>query len=307
MKAHAIIAKSALVSAFALVVGVFAPTAQAAVCNLTTGISAGGPSVSTCVLGTSPGAVFNNPGNEEVIGSGLINPFLTLQRTPYEEGFSTDAKTPDLPLDVKRAEGNNQFTRTFTIGDLGWITLGGTDYFQFFLDVNEPATGKQSLISLLTLKIYDAGPVASIDLGKNDITALSQLDTQGWTKVYDLGVGNSVLLDYNVISGGSGKGFDMEVLVPKSLFSSDPLNRIVFASAFGNTDKKASDTSDAGFEEWWYRTSGTTTEVCPPGTTGTPPDCVKIPPEQIPEPGALFLVGAGLLGLGGLARRRKAN
>jgi uncharacterized protein involved in exopolysaccharide biosynthesis len=34
-------------------------------------------------------------------------------------------------------------------------------------------------------------------------------------------------------------------------------------------------------------------------------DGPDIPPEEIPEPGLLFLMGAGLLGLG-MARRRKS-
>jgi len=56
-----------------------------------------------------------------------------------------------------------------------------------------------------------------------------------------------------------------------------------------------------------YIGSGTANQpppnVCPPGTIGTPPICTT-PPADVPEPGVLFLMGAGLLGLG-MARRRK--
>lgn len=268
---------------------VAAPNANAApaLCDLSTS------SGLSCPIA---GAIYRNTDNSAVVGSGVVDPFLTIQENKSESGFSTDAATADLPLNVKRAEGHGQFTRTFTIEDLFTYSEGGIDYFRFFLDINEPSGGKQSLLMLDLVKIYNTESTDPVELGRDDITSLSQLDSQGWDLLYDLGA-NQIKLDYDVIGGGSGKGFDLEVLIPKAKFTGSTNTRIVFASAF-------SDSGD-GFEEWWVQTRGTSPEVCPPGTTGTPPDCVIIP-VTVPEPASLALLGLGMFGLAAV-RRRRAN
>lgn len=264
-----------------------ASSAIAAVCDLTGGVGAGGDA--EC---TFNGAIYNNPDNALIVGSGLVDPFLTVQKNGTESGFTTDAASNVLPLDVKRAEGNGQFTRTFTIGDL--FAVDG--YYRFFLDINEPLGGSQSLIDLLTLKIYNTGSSSEVLLDKDDVTNLTDLDSQGgWSLLYDLG-NNQVNLDYGVVGSGSGKGFDMEVLIPTALFVGNATDTIVFASAFNRTGD--------GFEEWWVQTRGTPPDVCPPGTTGTPPDCTQFPPVEIPEPGTLALFGLGMFGLAAVRRRK---
>ncbi|QDF95498.1 hypothetical protein CJ010_02485 [Azoarcus sp. DD4] len=266
-----------------------APTTYAAVCSLSS-LDA------TCTFATdssTPDAIYQNPDNSTVVGSGLIDPFLTVQNNGTESGFSTDAPSNDLPLDTKRAEGNGQFTRTFTIGDLFAVTVNGTSYYRFFLDINEPSGGTSSLLSLDLLKIYNTGSSSAVTLGSG--TTLADLGTQGWSLLYDLGA-NSLGLDYDVFGSGSGKGIDLEVLIPTSVFTGSTTDRIVFATQFSGAGD--------GFEEWWYQARGTS-DVCPPGTVGTPPNCT-IPPVLIPEPGSLTLVGLAMFGLLGvqLVRRR---
>ena len=44
-------------------------------------------------------------------------------------------------------------------------------------------------------------------------------------------------------------------------------------------------------------------DVCPPGTHGVPPNCIRDQPDPLPEPGMLTLLGVGLLGLMAIRRR----
>lgn len=260
-----------------------APAVFATTCDLSGQIGA-----TPCTLGS---AIYENPNNAVIVGSGVVNPFLTVQNNGTESGFSTDALTNNLPLDVKRAEGNGQFTRTFSTSDLGTVTLNGVAYYQFFLDINEPSGGASSLLSLDLLKIYNAGTATSINLGTG--TTLANLETLYGPAVYSLG-SNNVLLNYDVFGKGSGAGIDMDVLIDASLFANS--GRLVFATQFGGTAA-----SGDGFEEWWYL-AGSTPNTCPPGTTGDPPFCVPV--SQIPEPGSLALLGLGLMSAAAVRRRR---
>jgi len=217
----------------------------------------------------------------------LIDPFLTVQQNGTESGFSTDlSDNNNLPLDDKR-DNLSKFTNTFTLGDVSIVD----GYYIFYLDVNEPGSSPESLISLDYLKIYDTKSSSLVTLGQP--MTLADLDSQGWDTKYslDASTDNSVLLDYNFFAG-SGKGFDMELKIPVSVFAgTDPTSRIVFAGEFGLSGSTIDGASTAdGFEEWWFRTGST--EGCPPGTTGTPPNCDFT--YQAPAPPTVILLALGL-------------
>jgi hypothetical protein len=285
-----------------IVTSALALAASGAQATMCTAMQGGTGQQCTFATDTSGGtAIYTNDANLTNVGSGLINPFLTVQKNDTESGFSTDADGNDLPLDDKR-NNSNTFTNTFSLDNLGTVTIGTTSYYEFFLDVNEPDSDPSKYISLDYLNIYDTGSSSAVTLGSG--TTLADLDTTYGSPTYSLG-DNSLILNYDLFKG-SGNGYDMELLIPVTVFASvTTSNRLVFANVFGQSGGTVSGAGTAdGFEEWAYLRG---TASCPPGTTGTPPNCVKVPPQDIPEPGVIALLGMGLFGLGATALRRRKS
>jgi|GEM_PF-1793251 len=260
--------------------------ASAALCTL-----AVRDSTCTFTTDTSGGAaLFTNPSNLTNIGSGVITPFLGSQAIGTEFGVNTDqARTNLLPLDDKR-DNANTFTRTLELDQLGTVTIGGTAYYTFLLDINEPNNADRFL-SIDSLAIFGqtgATPGADIDLNRNNITSLADVDVfPNLSVVYRLGVTNTLILDYSLFAG-SGLGYDMSLLVPATLFSGlTPNSRIVLAVGYGGAGGTFG--AQDGFEEW--------AAVLNPNNPPPPP------PPPLPEPGTLVLLAGALLALAYTRRR----
>lgn len=240
---------------------------------------------STCTFATDTSGgqvIFANPTNLNNIGSGVITPFLGTQRNDTEFGVSTDSPIVNtLPLQDKR-DNANTFTNTFTKSMLGIISISGVDYFQFFLDTNEPSSAGDKLLSIDTIRLWDAQSAALQLLTNANVTSLADVDGLFSSLIYGMGPGNQIIMDGTLFSG-SGQGYDLEMLVPTNLFSGVNLDsRIIFGTGMGQAGGSAS-TAD-GFEEWAYKA----------GVTST-----------VPEPGTLALAGFGLIGLGVVTRNKK--
>ncbi len=179
-------------------------------------------------------------------GSGVIDSFVRIQQTGTEEGFNTGVSK--LALDNLN-QGGTTFNKDIQLNSVPLVNLGGTDYYQFLLDINESQGGQdqsKGLISLFELEIWTRStPI--IDFAGNK-GVLTDLTGSGATKKWDLdfgGDGDSVIeLDSN-LNPGSGKG-DMFAYIPASSLGNDGSSYVYLYSKFGSPFQD----SDGGFEEW---------------------------------------------------------
>jgi hypothetical protein len=183
-------------------------------------------------------------GSVHPAGTGVYDPFLTIQRKGQEQGYNT---LGSLQFDEKRQP---EWTHDLLLSSLKVVTApNGAASYEFTLDINESMS--KALISLDALQIYlgGAGTYSSLDLTQHKFTdagATSQL-------VYNMDTGtsnNTVLLNYGVISSGSGSS-DLNVYINKSLFdqyAGQGLNYVYLYSHFGGYGSNFQ--SDAGYEEW---------------------------------------------------------
>lgn len=210
-------------------------------------------------------------------GTGVYDPFLRLRATGIESGMNTDGNANTTYDDVAGI-----WTHSLTLGDLAAVTVGTTTYYSFSVDINESMPGR--LLSLDELRIYTLDGSASLTTEAAVIAAGS-----GPAK-YDLDAttDQDVYLNY-ALNTGSG-GDDFQVLIPTSYFTGASLSdQIYLYSKFGATTGMEADfTADAGFEEWR-------------ALLGTAPP----PPDNLPEPSTVMLLGTGLLGLAATRFRKK--
>jgi hypothetical protein len=260
---------------------------------------------------------------EQPTGTGVFNPFLSLQtpngNTNTEQAYNTDGFT-NLFMDSTRPNWNSRVK----VGDLGTVTIGNASYFAFVLDSNEPG-GDKSLISVDNIRLYTSATDNTTSVG-NDVSQLDNLGTLRWamntpteisttTDIYGTGkhkdeiVGTETSTDFNKenwikldsaqenqnnnSNGGSGMG-DMAIFIPVSAFTGVAMSDYLwFYNLNGAHYSSDSDlASQSGFEEWRVYT-----DVRPPPP---PPP----PPPRVPDSSAtLILLGMGL-GLVVLATRR---
>jgi hypothetical protein len=162
--------------------------------------------------------------NESTTGSGTGNyeSFLRLGANGTESGINSD--TSGL-LDNK----SGIFTHSLLVGDLQVVNVGGTDYYEIRLDLDEVQSGDSPNITLTDLRFFTSSAPAD---GGDLPPSFGDL-----TQVFDMS-GTQALVDTN---HGSGTD-DYVILVPVDLLGNDPSAYFTLYAAFSG--------SDDGFEEF---------------------------------------------------------
>jgi len=227
--------------------------------------------------GTINGATFYQSSQDVATGTGVFNPFVRIQRKDTESGYNTDG-SPEF--DTK----TGIWTHAVSLSTIIASTNGHRD---FYLDVNETASGNEPLLSLDQLQLF-----LTTDASLSGYAAYSGFGTNA-TKIYDLNSdtarnANWVKVDYSLSGSGSGRA-DLGVSFADAIFNnslSGPVYLVMY-SQFGLQGNKTNGLgSTAGFEEWSTRTAI---------------------PSPVPEPETYVMLLAGLGLMGFVARRRKSN
>jgi uncharacterized repeat protein (TIGR01451 family) len=187
---------------------------------------------------TAPGATLadgtifytwkDDPLKSSSSGTGIFDPFLTLQRSDSQSGTNLFNGSNYATGDAISSSDNR--TSLLEISKIPMVGLGGMQYLEIRLDLNEVGGGggPKAEVRLTDLKIYGSNdPTLSSFSG---MAPLYSLDTETLnTTVY-------MWDDFN----GSGRS-DVVMLIPKSYFASNP-QYLFFQANFSGTD--------GGFEEF---------------------------------------------------------
>jgi len=199
--------------------------------------------------------VANN--KQQPTGTGVFDPFLTIQQTGQERGFNWGLGSPQTTAVLDEKAGGSARTAPLLLSTLQTTTIDGVAYYQFKLDVNQVANGP---ISLNQVQVFQSGsPIAAnspnaFSLSEADSTDTALISFQGATEVFRLNdqQNNGSDLDANLeiwsaTHHGSGSG-DMFLYVRASDFNPANGGYVTLFSQFGNPSGTYA--SNDGFEEW---------------------------------------------------------
>ncbi|EDY17472.1 hypothetical protein CfE428DRAFT_4989 [Chthoniobacter flavus Ellin428] len=183
--------------------------------------------------GTINGAVFTTNFTQPA-GTGVIDPFLTIQSSPTEQGYNGTNGN----FDTKRVP---QWNHPLTLGSLAEVSLNGQQYYQFVVDVNEPNATSTSTISLDMLSVWTSPTLQSSTSTNSSGLFNGSLGTLRYNMSPSLGSNDVLYFDGN---SGSGQA-DISIYIPVSDFAGASASDYVYMyQMWGNTLP-----SSGGYEE----------------------------------------------------------
>src|SRR5712671_2354682 len=156
--------------------------------------------------GSVNGALFQT-NNDHPTGTGVYDPFLTIQNKAWEQGYNSSTGN----FDTKREP---QWNHEIKFSDLQVTTINNVQYIGLSVDINE--TNKNPLISLDGLKIFTSSTLQS----STSTDASGFFNGSLGTLRYDLGNNQVIYNDQNTGSGGG----DINIYVPLSFFAGTNAN-----------------------------------------------------------------------------------
>ncbi|BAY93619.1 MULTISPECIES: hypothetical protein [unclassified Tolypothrix] len=200
-----------------------------------TQISAINPSPSTCIKGKD--ACVQKISNDTVTDKDEVDIFLRIEPSAgssSQQGYNTDAL-------LGKSLNTEKVSHSLKLSDVPIVNIGGTDYREFILRINEPViTNNSQDLSKIVLEKLE------IFLGNNpDLANYPTFDGNA-TKIFDIEQNSVLLQDIN----SDNTSYDYFVYIKDSLFSSKAKEQeaqkyVYLFSQFTN--------AEGGVEEWAVR------------------------------------------------------